>query len=136
MSDYEGTSTGHVPTPEMQPDLDDILQVEDVETHLVPVKISEPVETRELPSKRISLRTVPVSATAGTQILSDDPRRKHARIIAKDQDITLGATQAQAQLNGAWAPKLQYLPLNCVSEVWAMGVGGITDVSVIEEYWA
>jgi hypothetical protein len=126
----------YVPTPGMQPDLDEVLQVENVETHLVPVKISEPVEVRELPSKRMSMRTVSVGTTAGVKVLSADPRRKTATLIPRTSDILVGASQAQAQLNGAWLPGVVPFVVSSVAEVWAVGNGATTDVSVIEEYWA
>jgi hypothetical protein len=128
--------TTHVPTPEMQPDLDDVLQVEDVDTHVIPVKVGEPVETRELPSKRFSARTVPVGTAAGSKLLANDPRRKFATIIAKTQDIRIGSTQAEAQLSGAWVPGIVPFLITSVAEIWAIGDGASTDVSVIEEYWA
>lgn len=125
-----------VPSPGMQPDLDEVLQVENVDPHLVPVKVCEPVEAREIPSKRISPRTVPVDITAGVKLLSADPRRKNATIIARSQDLMIGTTQSQAQLSGAWIPKVVPLPITSCAELWAIGSGGATDVSVIEEYWA
>lgn len=128
--------TTHVSTQAMQPDLDDVLQVEDVDSHVIPVKVSEAVETRELPSKRLAVRTVPVITTAGVKLLSADPRRKTATIIARTQDIQIGANQAQSQLNGAWIPGVVPFVITSVGEVWAIGVGGNTDVSVIEEYFA
>lgn len=126
----------HVPSPGMQPDLDDVLQVENVDPHLVPVKVCEPVDARELPAKRLSTRTVPVGTLAGVKLLSADPRRKSATIIARTQDILIGANQAQAQLSGAWVPGVLPLAITSVSEVWAVSTGADTDVSVIEEYWA
>jgi hypothetical protein len=122
----------------MQPDLDEVLQTENVEPHLVPVKLCEPAEVRELPTKRIAPRTVSVNTVAGAKLLSADPRRKGALIIARTQDILIGANQSGSQLNGAWVPKTVILPITSVAEVWAVadGVGVTTDVSVIEEYWA
>lgn len=126
----------HIDTADMEPDLNAVQQVEDYDSHIIPVKICEPAETRELPSKRIAMRTVAVSTTAGAKLLSADPRRKFATIIAKTQDIKIGATQAQAQLNGAWIPGVVPFQVSSVSELWAVGDGASTDVSVIEEYWA
>jgi hypothetical protein len=120
----------------MQPDLDDVLQTENVDPHLVPVKVCEPVESRELPSKRVSTRTVPVGTAAGVKLLSADPRRKFATIIGRTQDLLIGANQAQAQLSGSWIPGSVPFIISTVAEVWATGDGGATDVSVIEEYYA
>lgn len=126
----------YVPSPGMQPDLDEVLQVENVEPHLVPVKVCEPAEVRELPAKRIAPHVVPVGTTAGVKLLSADPRRKSALIIARTQDILIGANQAQAQLSGTWIPKTVLFPITACTELWAVGDGAGTDVSVIEEYWA
>jgi hypothetical protein len=120
----------------MEADLNEVQQVEDDSAHIIPVKICEPVESRELPTKRIAPRTVPVTSTAGSKLLSADPRRKFATIIARTQDIIIGANQSQAQLAGAWIPGILPLRIETVGELWAMGSGGNTDVSVIEEYWA
>jgi hypothetical protein len=130
------TDQQHIPTPDMEPDLNVVQQVETDDYHTIPVKVCEPVEARELPTKRIAPRTVTVDTVAGGKLLSADPRRKFATIIARTQDITIGATQAQAQLNGAWVPGVVPFVVSTVGELWATGDGGTTDVSVIEEYWA
>jgi hypothetical protein len=133
---YADVTDAHVPTPDMAPDLDEVQQVEDPSRHLVPVEICGPVEARELPSKRFAARTVNVGTSAGVRLLSADPRRKFATIIARTQDILIGANQAQAQLNGAWVPGVVPFVITSVTEVWAVGSGAATDVSVIEEYFA
>lgn len=126
----------NVPTPDMQADLDEVLQVQPEDAHIIPVKLTEPAEVRELPSKRISPRTVVVGSTVASKLLSSDPRRKFATIIGRTQDIRIGATQAQAQLGGAWVPGLLPFVISSNAELWAIGDGASTDVSVIEEYWA
>lgn len=136
MTAYADTTDAHVPTPEMAPDLNEVQQIEDPGGHRVPVEVCGPVETRELPSKRFAARTVNVTAAAGVKLLSADPRRKFATIIARTQDILIGATQAQAQLNGAWIPGVVPFPITSLTEVWATSTGTPTDVTVIEEYFA
>lgn len=128
-------TTPHVDTREMEPELSEVQQIE-YEEHVIPVKICEPTEVRELPSKRIATRTVAVGTTAGVKLLSADPRRKFATIIARSQDILIGASQSQAQLSGAWVPGVLPFVISSVSEVWAIGDGAETNVSIIEEYWA
>jgi hypothetical protein len=120
----------------MEPDLKEVQQVEADETYVIPVKVCEPTEVRELPSKRIATRTVVVGATAGVKLLSADPRRKSATIIGRTQDLLIGATQSQAQLTGAWIPGVVPFAITSMSELWAVGDGAETNVSVIEEYWA
>ncbi|MCA1839936.1 MAG: hypothetical protein LC723_06355 [Actinobacteria bacterium] len=128
--------TGHTPTPDMAPDLGEVQQVEDPSVHLVPVEVCGPIEARELPTKRLSARTVPVGTSAGVKLLSVDPRRKFATIIGRTQDLRIGATQSEAQMTGAWLPGVVPLQVTTVAELWAIGDGASTDVSVIEEYWA
>lgn len=125
----------HVPSQDMAPDIEEVLQTEDESAHVIPVTVCDPVEVRELPSKRIAPRTVVVSATVGTKLLSADPRRKFATIIARTDDILIGANQAQTIL-GAWVPGVLPLMVTTISELWAKGDGSETDVTVIEEYWA
>ena len=138
MSDYEyaGHPVEHTPSPDMAPSLDEVLQTDVDDLHVIPVKLCEPTEVRELPSKRISTRTVPLTATAGNKLLSADPRRKFATIIARTSDIRIGSSQAEAQLTGSWIPSTVPFPVTSKAELWAMGDGASTDVSVIEEYWA
>lgn len=129
-------SDQHMPLQDMEPDLAEVQQVEPPDIATVPVRIEGPIESRELPSKRIATRTVAVSATVGSMLLSHDPRRKSATIVARSQDILIGASQAQSQLNGAWWPGVIPFVITSVTEVWAIGDGGNTDVSIVEEYWA
>lgn len=125
----------HIDVRAMEPDLSDLQQVEAEPLTAVPVKICEPVESRELPAKRISARVVNVSSTVAGKLLSTDPRRKSATLIPRTQDILIGSSQSQAALTGAWLPGVVPFVTTTQSEVWAMGDGASTDVSVIEEYW-
>lgn len=135
--EYVEHNEEHMSTQDMAPDLDVVQQAEDYDKlHLIPVKVCEPTEVRELPSKRVSARTVPVITTAGIKLLSADPRRKFATILARSQDIRIGSSQSAAQLTGAWVPGVVPLQITTVAELWAVGDTAATDVSVIEEYWA
>lgn len=135
MTDYAPQGT-HTSTQDMQPDLEEVLQTEDIALQHIPVDVCGPVETRELPSKRLSARTVTVGTVAAAKVLSADPRRKFATIIARTSDILIGSNQSGALLSGAWVPGSVPFVITTVSEVWAVGDGDATDVSVIEEYFA
>ena len=135
MADTQPYEAKHVPLEDMEPSLNEVQQVDDY-AQVIPVKVCEPVEARELPTKRIAPRTVVVSATVGANLLSADPRRKFATIIGRTQDLYLGATQAQAQASAAWIPGVLPLVVSSTAELWAMADGSTTDVTVIEEYWA
>lgn len=127
----------HSHTQDMKPDLDEVLQLDTPpELTAIPVTISEPVEARELPSKRIAPRTVTLDFATAGQLLSRDPRRKQATLIARTQDILIGANQSQAGLTGAWIPGTVPFVVTSVAELWGIGNGAGTDVTVIEEYWA
>lgn len=126
----------HIPTPDMEPSLNEVQQVEEPEGYVLPVKICEPTEVRELPSKRIGPHTVTVGATVGVKLIADDPRRKRVTLIARTQDINIGSTQAQSQLAGAWVPSEIPVVFDTRAELWAISITETTDVSVIEEYWA
>lgn len=129
--------TGHLPSQDMKPDLNEVLQLDvPPELTVIPVTIAEPVESRELPSKRIAPRTVPLLTNAASQLLSRDPRRKRATLIARTGDIRIGANQSQAQLNGGWLPDLTFITIATEAEVWGIADTVATDVTVIEEYWA
>lgn len=125
----------HIPTPDMDPSLNEVQQVDETD-HVIPVFIKGPVETRELPSKRTNPRTVDVLDIAGSKLLSADPRRKFATIIARTNDIRIGATQSASMLTGSWLPNVVPFVVYGTGELWASGEGGDTEVSVIEEYWA
>ena len=130
------THDTHDSTQDMVPDLESVLQVEAEDNHVIAVKVCEPVDVRELPTGRISLRAMFVSTAVGTKLLSDDPRRKKASIIAKTNDIRIGSTQAASTLTGVWVPNGQQLTVTASGELWACGTVDNTEVSVIEEYWA
>ena len=125
----------HVDTQDMQADLNEVQQVEESD-HVIPVSVNGPVETRELPSKRTNPRTVAVTNGVGAKALSADPRRKFATIVARTNDIRLGANQSASVLAGSWIPNVVPLVVYGTGELWISGEGGDTDVSVIEEYWA
>lgn len=120
----------------MEPSINEVQQVEGDTGYVLPVKVCEPTETRELPSKRVGPHMTNVGATVGVKLIADDPRRKRVTIIAREQDILIGATQAQAQLAGAWVPSGTPVQLDTRAELWALSVTETTDISIIEEYWA
>lgn len=126
--------TTHVPTQDMQPDLDEVQQV--TEDHVIPVTVSGPVETRELPARPTNPRTVAVVSGVGAKLVAADPRRKFVTIIARTNDIRIGGTQSASILGGSWIPNVVPFVIHGTGDLWASGDGGDTDVTVVEEYWA
>lgn len=125
----------HVSTQEMQPDLDEVQQV-DATDHVIPVSVSGPVETRELPSRPTNPRTVSVVSGVGSKLVAADPRRKFVTIIARTNDIRIASSQSGSTLGGSWIPNVVPFVIHGSGDLWASGEGGNTDVTVIEEYWA
>lgn len=98
----------------------------------VPVRVTTPVQVRELPSKDAAARTANVGTTAA-RLLTKDPRRKRATLYAFDQEIAFGPTQASAVAR--W-PKQTPLYLDTRDEVWVASATSTTDVTIITEAWA
>lgn len=128
-----------MPTELIEPSDDEILQVEEY-TQAIPVCIDTPVNTREMPSKFAGMNTVyGVTTSLAVRILFKDPKRKMATINALDQDIILGATQAQAQSGRGsgmrWPANVPFV-ITAYDEVWAVSYQSTTDISVAIETWA
>ena len=105
---------------------------------VVPVEITTPVRTQELPSKLSGLGTKTLTTTPQV-ILRKDPRRKRATIISFDQDFRLGVTKAQADPTsgtGADWPQDVPLPIDTSEEIWAASLTSTSKLTIIQEAWA
>lgn len=109
-----------------------LLQDERPSVSTVPVLVTTPVQVREMPSRNAAARTANVG-TVAVRLLTPDPRRKRATLLAFDQEIWFGPTQASA--TARW-PKLTPLYLDTRDEVWVASATSTTDVTVITEAWA
>jgi hypothetical protein len=143
-SDPAGRPDAHKEMPDHPVDLiadtADIIQVEPDPLQSIPVHVQGPVETRELPSKRIAFRTVPVpvavvGVTPSQKLVAADPRRIRVTLIPRTADIYVGTSQATAVSGGAWFPSVVPMQFATNQELWASGTAA-TDVTVIEEFWA
>jgi hypothetical protein len=129
-----------VTTNELQPDVDEVLQVEEpagVEP-VVRVEQQGPVRTQSLPRKAGATRTITVNALPTPyRLLTANPRRAQATIIA-DLPIRVALNAAAAQDEGTMAlwPGLVPLTVMATTEVWVAAETGTASVSVVSEFWA
>lgn len=128
---------------DLTPEPEEIVQAEEHDAgEYTPVKVSVcgPVETRELPAIRAGYATAQgVSTTVAVRLLSFEPRRKSAVIIAQDQDIWLSNSQAGAQMGASSAirvPAVVPFVIDHLDEVWACAVADTTDISVMTNFWS
>lgn len=121
-----------------EPTTADVVQEEDpAGLARVPVTVEGPVRVVDLPAKAGGLFTVAgVGQAVGVRILSEDPRRKHATVLATDQNVRYGASQAAAENGGALWPANIPLVWSAKSELWATAVTSTTAISVVVEQWA
>lgn len=107
----------------------------------IDVKVCAPVQTRELPALAPPgyLTAQAVGAAVGVRLLAMEPRRKHATIIAQDQDVWISSSQAGAQAGAAGAmrvPAVVPFVIDHVHEVWACAVTGTTDIGIQTVNWS
>lgn len=127
---------------EMHADAEDIVQAEEPYDPSRPINVTVcgPTEVRELPAVRAGYRTEQGVGTAvAVKLLTFEPRRKGAVILALSQDIYISGSQAGAQsgaAGGARIPAVVPFPVSHLDEVWACSVASTTDISVMAEYWS
>lgn len=123
-------------------DPQEIVQAEEPYAPALPIAVSQcgPVQTRELPARTAGYRTEQgVGGTVAVRLLTFEPRRKAALVMAVGQDIWLSGSQAGAMAAAAGAirvPASVPWPIDHLEEVWAMAVTGTTDISIQSSYWS
>jgi hypothetical protein len=124
----------------MQPDVEDVLQVEDPEGTEATVKVVQqgPVRTQALPSKAGSTRTVLVNPLPSpTLILRANPRRRQALVVAPAAFlVAYGDANAQDVSTMALWPANVPLPVTAVVDVWVAAPTATVSVSIVSEFWA
>jgi len=129
------------PTPELQPDLEDVLQVEEPEGRETAVKvdITGPVRTQELPRKGGSTLTrsgIGVLPNA-LNILRADHRRAQSFLISSSAFlVAYGDANAQDASTMALWPANVPLKVTGTVDVWVAASTGTVNVSVVTELWA
>lgn len=127
-------------TNELQPDVEDVLQVEEpvgVEP-VVKVEQQGPVRTQELPHKAATTFNRDITTNVGqVPLLRADPRRAQAILIA-DAAFFVAMNVASAQDTSRMAewPALLPLTVTATTDVWVRAVTGTANLSVITESWA
>ncbi|HEX5566664.1 MAG TPA: hypothetical protein VFY14_06995 [Streptomyces sp.] len=126
---------------DLTPDPGEIVQTEypPVAERPVVVQIAGPVETRELPAVRAGYRTEQNVGLVAVRLLSLEPRRKHAFVLAITGDIWLSSTQAGAMSGAAGSirvPAGVVWPIAHMDEVWACSADDLTDISIQTDYWS
>jgi hypothetical protein len=107
---------------------------------VVPVRLDEPANVRELPALSGGMTRVTLDVN-GARILVADPKRKIVTLLSFDQTIYLGSDQANVAANagtpnGARWPANTPLVITHCDEVWASSAASTTEVSIITERWA
>lgn len=127
-------------TNELQPDVDEVLQVEEpagVEP-VVRVEQQGPVRTQELPRKAGSTKTVTANPLPSPfRLLRPNPRRFSAYVVS-DSAFLVAFNNASAQEASTMArwPANVPLPVTADVDVWVAAETGTADVSAVVEYWA
>jgi hypothetical protein len=127
---------------DLTPEPEEIVQAEDADHPLqpFPVYTCAPVQTRELPGIRAGYATeTGVTTSFGVRLLTMEPRRKSAVILATTQDIWISSSQAGAQSGAAGAfrvPKGLPFTIDHLDQVWCTSTTDTTDVSVLTTYWS
>jgi hypothetical protein len=126
-------------TPELQPDVEEVLQAEEPagDEPTVRVRVTNPTRTQSLPTKAGSTLRRTVTASSPFHLLTANPRRRRATIIADAAFLIAFArhTSEDASTSAEW-PALVPLTIEATVDVYARAVTGTAELSVISEYWA
>jgi len=128
------------PSPELQPDLEDVLQVEEPEGRETAVKVdvTGPVRTQALPRKGGATLTKTIGTLPNPlQVLRADRRRAQSVLIgAAAFLVAYGDANAQDASTMALWPANVPLVVSAGVDVWVAASTGTTTVSVVTELWA
>jgi hypothetical protein len=133
---------------DLQPDTDQVLQVEPIEPYgdVTPVAVclDGPVRTQALPAKGGAMFTRTVGTTP-TRVAGADHRRRTLKIVAK-ADVFVATSRAGIQSaidtpdnHEAFeyvAAASRVLEIGATVDVWVAAVTGTAKVSVLTELWA
>lgn len=136
-----------LPDPELQPDLEDVLQVEEPEGSETAVKVEQqgPVRAQMLPRRAGGTLTVTVGALQSAtppgpgakRVLRADPRRAQATLYAADSImVALSQAGAQEAPTMALCPAGVPIPVTATTDIYVAAVTGEAVVGVIIEDWA
>lgn len=132
--------------PDLQPELDEVYQVEPEMGREAPVGVAVvgPVRTQALPLKAMATRTVPITTTP-VKVLQADHRRASATLMAIGQNMLVAFNTASASdplAVGATSSRMALWPQNVPfeitgdTEVWVASATGTATLTVITGMWA
>lgn len=122
---------------DMQPDTDEVLQLEPTTEPAVKVKVEGPTRVQMLPTKGGATITRIVGATSALLLLRIDKRRAKATLIGDAAFlISLDKSSAtQTDRMAKWPANVPYTS-TAATEIYVMAVTGNVNVSFITELWA
>jgi hypothetical protein len=127
--------------PDMQPDPEDVLQVEPdrvLASSSVPVAVDGPVRVQTLPaSPQWAVFRQTIDQNTPQQLLGADPRRKRAVIMGEGSfGFFLGNDRSGINAGRVFRSTVNIpLEFTHTGEIWALGDGGSTILSVYLEQW-
>jgi hypothetical protein len=129
-------SAPHYANEDPAPDLATVLQVTDARGYPeVPVRVTEPVSTYELPSRVAVVLDYALTGTAFQQVIGEDPKRKRCLIIG-DADFFITHSQSGNNRQGGYWPAKVALEWCNTSAVYARASAGTVNLTVIAEEFA
>lgn len=128
-------SAPHYANEDPTPDLADVLQLPDVRGYpQVPVRITEPVTTYELPSRVSVVLDYALTGPAFLQVIGEDPKRKRCLMVA-DGDFYITHSNSGNRQGGYW-PAKTVLEWCSTSAAFARAATGTVNFTVIPEEFA
>lgn len=113
------------------------VQQREYPVHPLPVKLTGPAHTQELPAREGAAFTEVLTTTMQKVVGGPDPKRKQI-ILSCDGDILISFTGNQgsgARFHGAAAVG-PVIPISYQGAIYAQAVTGTVNLGVIVEYWA
>lgn len=122
---------------EVLPDADEVYGHEGDDV-VIMVRNDGPVRVEELPTHIGGIRTVVAEVSTPIKILNNDPRRKRALLMSRDQEFYFAATQAQCNPSyaGFWFSGIP-LELSNQDELWVASADAVAvaTITVVNELW-
>ena len=107
----------------------------DLAPMVLPVVVTEPVQVRERPTRRVAMGSFPVLAAGGpVQLLGPDPSRARTVLACSGSPALLAADRYASSTVAFTLPTGQLLELSSRLELWALPGTADATVSVLTEH--